>query len=138
VTRYSDEIRIYERDFNERRVTGKHIAPHTLEIAALWAVLTRLEEPKRAGLTLLQKLKLYDGRSLPGLTEDTFLELQAEARQEGMMGISPRYIQDKLSNVLVSHHGDSCVNPFMLMRELENGLEAPFSDHQRRTAQALS
>jgi serine protein kinase len=123
VTRYSDEVRIYERDFNDRRVTGKHIAPHTLEIAALWAVLTRLEEPKRAGLTLLQKLKLYDGRSLPGLTEDTVLELQAEARQEGMMGISPRYIQDKLSNVLVSHNGDACVNPFMLMRELENGLK---------------
>jgi serine protein kinase len=123
VTRFGDEIRIYERDFNDRRVTGKHIAPHTLEIAALWAVLTRLEEPKRAGLTVLQKLKLYDGRSLPGFTEDTVLELQAEALAEGMVGISPRYIQDKLSNVLVSHNGAGCVNPFMLMRELESGLK---------------
>jgi serine protein kinase len=123
VTRFGDEIRIYERDFNERRVSGKHIAPHTLEIAALWAVLTRLEEPKRAGLTLLQKLKLYDGRSLPGFTEDTVIELQGEAKQEGMVGISPRYIQDKLSNVLVSNHGVTCVNPFMLMRELETGLK---------------
>jgi serine protein kinase len=122
VTRFSDEVRIYERDFNSRRVTGKHIAPHTLEIAALWAVLTRLEEPKRAGLNLLQKLKLYDGRSMPGHTEDTVIELQAEAKQEGMVGISPRYIQDKLSNVLVSNHGATCVNPFMLMRELESGL----------------
>ncbi|MEJ2263102.1 MAG: hypothetical protein P8X95_06630 [Anaerolineales bacterium] len=123
VTRFSDEVKIYERDFNERRVVGKHIAPHTLEVAALWAVLTRLEEPKRAGLTLLQKLKLYDGRSLPGFTEDSVLELQAETKSEGMVGISPRYIQDKLSNVLVSDQSVTCVNPFMLMRELEVGLK---------------
>ncbi len=122
VTRYNDEIKIYQRDFNERRVIGKHMAPHTLEIAALWAVLTRLEEPKRANLTLLQKLKLYDGRSLPGYTEDSVMELQAEARQEGMIGISARYIQDKLSNMLVSDQNCTCVNPFMLMRELEVGL----------------
>jgi serine protein kinase len=122
VTRFSDEVRIYERDFNERRVIGKHIAPHTLEIAALWTVLTRLEEPKRAGLTLLQKLKLYDGRSLPGYTEDSVIELQTEVKQEGMVGISPRYIQDKLSNVLVSDQSITCINPFMLMRELESGL----------------
>ncbi len=122
VTRFGDEVRIYERDFNERRVVGKHIAPHTLEIAALWAILTRLEEPKRAGLTLLQKLKLYDGRTLPGFTEDSVLELQSETQHEGMMGISPRYIQDKLSNALVGDQSRTCLNPFLLMRELETGL----------------
>jgi serine protein kinase len=123
VTRFGDEVKIYERDFNARRVVGKHIAPHTLEIAALWAVLSRLEEPKHAGLTLLQKLKLYDGRSLPGFTEDSVMELQAEAKQEGMVGISPRYIQDKLSNALVSDQNRTCINPFLLMRELEGGLK---------------
>jgi serine protein kinase len=123
VTRFADEVKIYDRDFNDRRVVGKHIAPHTLEIAALWAVLTRLEEPKHAGLTLLQKLKLYDGKALPGFTEDSMIELQAEAKQEGMIGISPRYIQDKLSNALVSDQSRTCVNPFLLMRELEGGLK---------------
>jgi serine protein kinase len=43
----NDEIRIYEKDFNKERIRGKHIAPHTLETAAMWAVLTRLEEPKK-------------------------------------------------------------------------------------------
>ena len=82
-------------------VRGKHIAPHTLEVAAMWAVLTRLEEPKNASLTLLQKLKLYDGRALPGFTEDTS-ELREEA-QRGNARIQPRYIQDKISNALVAH-----------------------------------
>ena len=122
-TRYSNEVKIYERDFNSRSVLGKHIAPHTLDVAAMWAVLTRLEEPKHASLTLLQKLKLYDGRSLPGHTEDTVRELRANSGQEGMQGISPRYIQDKLSNALVSHGAVGCLNPFVVMRELESGLK---------------
>ena len=67
VTRLSDEIHIYQKDYNSRKVRGKKIAPHTLEVAAMWAILTRLEEPKNAGLTLLQKLKLYNGKTLPGL-----------------------------------------------------------------------
>jgi serine protein kinase len=65
-----DEIKIYEKDFNKERIRGKHIAPHTLETAAMWAVLTRLEEPKKAGLTLMQKLKLYNGKMMPNFTED--------------------------------------------------------------------
>ncbi len=40
VTRLSDEIQIYEKDYNSRKVLGKHIAPHTIEMAAMWAVLT--------------------------------------------------------------------------------------------------
>ncbi len=83
VTRLKDEIRIYEKDFNTDRVKGKHIAPHTIEIAAMWAVLTRLEQPKHANLTLLQKLKLYNGKTLPGFTEDNVIELKREAVQRG-------------------------------------------------------
>jgi serine protein kinase len=123
VTRFRDELKIYERDFNNRTVLGKHIAPHTLEIAAMWAILTRLEEPKNAGHTVMQKLKLYDGRSLPGFTEETVREIQAQTTHEGMRGISPRYIQDKLSNALVSHGATGCLNPFVVIRELEAGLK---------------
>jgi serine protein kinase len=122
VTRLKDEIKIYEKDFNKERVKGKHIAPHTIEIAAMWAVLTRLVQPKHANLTLLQKLKLYNGKTLPGFTEDNVIELKREAANEGMAGISPRYIQDKISNAIVAHPDNDCVNPFMVLNELEAGL----------------
>jgi serine protein kinase len=122
VTRLKDEIRIYEKDFNPDRVRGKHIAPHTIEIAAMWAVLTRLEQPKHASLSLLQKMKLYNGKTLPGFTEDNIIELKREAPNEGMHGISPRYIQDKISNAIVAHPDEDCVNPFMVLHELEAGL----------------
>src|SRR5207237_798840 len=83
----------YEKDYNSHKIRGKHIAPHTLEMAAMWAVLTRLEEPKKHNLTLLQKLKLYNGKTLPGFTEHNIKELRKEANREGMEGISARYVQ---------------------------------------------
>ena len=122
ITRLTEEIKIYDKDYNPRRIKGKHIAPHTLEMAAMWAVLTRLEEPKKADLTVLQKLKLYNGKTLPGFTEDNVKELRKESPREGMEGISPRYIQDKISNALVSDTNEGCVNPFMVLNELEGGL----------------
>lgn len=123
ITKLTEEKKIYERDFNPSRIKGKHIAPHTLEMAALWAVLTRLEEPKKANLTLLQKLKLYDGLMLPGYTEDSVKELRKETIREGLEGISPRYIQDKISNTLVMDRDEGCINPFMVLNELESGLK---------------
>ena len=123
VTRLADEIRIYEKDYNKNKVHGKHIAPHTIEMAAMWAILTRLEEPKNANLSLLQKLKLYNGKTLPGFTEDNIKELREQTSAEGMLGISPRYVQDKISNALVAHPDASSINPFMVLNELETGLK---------------
>src|SRR5690554_6526772 len=123
ITKYQEEIRIYKKDFNNERVKGKHIAPHTIEMAAMWAVLTRLEDPKKHDLTLLQKLKLYDGKSLTGYTQDNVKELRKETVREGLTGVSPRYIQDKLSNALVSDKTESSINPFLVLNELEGGLK---------------
>jgi serine protein kinase len=137
ITKLKEEVKIYEKDFNSTRIKGKHIAPHTVEVAAMWAILTRLEQPKKANLSLLQKLKLYDGKTLTGYTEDNVKELRKESIREGLDGISPRYVQDKISNALVSDKaGDvGCVNPFMVMNELEGGLKHHAligSDEKRR------
>jgi serine protein kinase len=123
VTTLVDEIHIYEKDYNREKVKGKHIAPHTIEMAAMWAVLTRLEQPKNAGLSLLQKLKLYNGKTLPGFTEENVNELREQITNEGLMGISPRYVQDKISNALVAHPEATSINPFMVLNELESGLK---------------
>ena len=122
--RLDDEVKIYLKDFATDKIKGMHIAPHTIEVAAMWALMTRLAEPKKAGITKLQKLKLYNGKSIPGFTEDSIKELKEEAPREGMQGISPRYIQDKISNALVSHQAqlEKAINPFMVMNELEGGL----------------
>lgn len=135
ITKLHEEIKIYEKDFAGAKVKGKHIAPHTLEVAAMWAVLTRLEDPKKHNLSLIQKLKLYDGKVLPGYTQDTVKELRKESKREGMEGISPRYVQDKISNALVNESGEGTINPFMVMNELDKGLRHHSlitSDEQRK------
>lgn len=122
ITKWQAEARIYHRDYNKKRV-ARHIAPHTLEMAAMWAVLTRLETPKKHNLTLVQKMKLYDGRLIPGYTEDNVKELRKSAVREGLEGISPRYVQDKISNALVRDPDGRSINPFMVLNALESGLK---------------
>ncbi len=124
ITRWKEEINIYKKDFNSQKLRGISIAPHTIEMAAMWAILTRLEKPKKANLTRLQKLKLYNGKTLPSYTEDNVKELRKETVREGLEGISPRYIQDKLSNAIVNsqQNNKGSVNPFMVLLELESGL----------------
>jgi len=121
VLKLDDEIKIYEKLFKSDTV-GKFIAPHTLEIAAMWAILTRLEPPV-GNITYVQKMKLYNGRALPGFNEENVKELQEKAVREGMDGISPRYIQDKISNAIVNHPEVVNVNPFMVLNELDSGLD---------------
>lgn len=118
--RWSDEIKVLEQDYGENKVR-QHIMPHTLEIAALFAILTRLQDEKEGKLDLRDKAKLYDGRSLPGWTEDSVKELRDKYPSEGMSnGVSARYVQDKISNCLAKH--TDYVNVFMVLNELKEGL----------------
>lgn len=123
ITKLSEEQRIYQKDFNAEAVPHIHIAPHTLEMASMWAVLTRLEPAKKAGLTLMQKLKLYNGKITQRFTEENIKELRKETLREGLDGISPRYIQDKISNALIMDKGRGCISPFIILNELESGLK---------------
>lgn len=120
--RWSDEIEVLKQDYGPDKVR-QHVAPHTLEIAALFAVLTRLQDDKDHKLQLVEKVKLYDGKALPGWTEDSVKELQDKYPFEGINGgLSARYIQDKISNCLSSHY--DYINPFMVLNELKDGLGA--------------
>jgi serine protein kinase len=123
ITRLDQEVKIYQKQFNAQKLPHMHIAPHTLEMAAMWAILTRLEEPKKADLSRLQKLKLYSGKTLPGYNEDNVKELRKETNREGLDGISPRYIQDKISNAIVKNSHIGSLNAFMVFNELESGLK---------------
>jgi serine protein kinase len=120
LTRWSDEIKVYDQNYGVGKVR-QHIMPHTLEIAALFAILTRLHDDGEGKLDLRDKAKLYDGRELPGWTQDTVKELQDKFPDEGMKGgLSARYIQDGLSNCLARNK--QYVNVFHVMSELKSRL----------------
>jgi serine protein kinase len=120
--RVSDEVKIYEKLIRQSDMQGVHIAPHTLRVASTFAVLTRLEEPKKAGMSVMKKLKLYDGEDVEDFTQKDIRELREEAVREGMSGISPRYVINRLSSALVKD-GTQCINPIDALRALRDGLE---------------
>ncbi len=95
------EVKIYRRRYGDPGTPGRGLAPHSLRMAALWAVLTRLEEPTHQGLSLMQKADLYNGDPVPGFEPAQAAEVRAEAKREGLFGISPRYVQDRIAICLV-------------------------------------
>jgi serine protein kinase len=121
LTEWNDEIKVLEQDYGKGKVR-QHVAPHTLQIAALWNVLTRLEDDKEGKLDLVQKAKLYNGQMLPSYTEDSIKELRDKYPEEGMTrGVSARYTQDKISNCLSNNY--EYINAFMVLNEIREGLE---------------
>ncbi len=120
--RASDEVKIYEKLLKQSALKDVHIAPYTLRIASIFAVLTRLEASKKAGMSLMKKLKLYDGEDIEDFKQKDIKELQEEAQREGMDGISPRYVINRLSNALVRQNV-TCINPIDALRALRDGLD---------------
>ena len=120
--RVSDEIKIYEKLLKQSSLQNVHIAPYTLRIASIFAVLTRLEPSKKAGMSLMKKLKLYDGEDMEDFKQKDVRELQEEAQREGMDGISPRYVINRLSSALVKQN-TTCINPIDALRALRDGLD---------------
>jgi serine protein kinase len=120
--RVSEEVRIYEKLLRQSALQNVHIAPNTLKVASIFAVLSRLEAPKKAGMSLMKKLKLYDGQDIEGFNRKDVRELQEETTREGMDGISPRYVINRLSSALI-REGITCINPIAALRSMRDGLD---------------
>ena len=120
--RVTDEVKIYEKLLGQSALKDVHIAPYTLRVASIFAVLTRLETPKKAGMSLMKKLKLYDGEDIEEYKQKDIRELQEDTEREGMEGISPRYVINRLSSALVREKV-TCINPIDALRALRDGLD---------------
>ncbi|MDQ3586108.1 MAG: protein prkA [Acidobacteriota bacterium] len=121
--RVSQEEKIYDKLLKQSEaLRNVHIAPNTLRVAAMFAVMTRLEEPRRANVDVAKKMKLYDGEDVEGYKSKDVRELKEETIREGMDGISPRYVINRLSSALV-RDGVTCINPIDALRAIKDGFE---------------
>lgn len=127
VVRLRDELKVYEAVLTAERTAGIQLAPHTLEAAAVWGVLTRLEVTGHGGPTPIQKLRLYDGEAVEGYTAADAGRLQRESPREGTFGIDPQYVVDRVGEVisLIKKAGETTVHPLAVLRELGRGLDRP-------------
>ncbi|MBS4210759.1 PrkA family serine protein kinase [Bacillus sp. FJAT-50079] len=118
----SKEERIYEKMIRESDVADVHIAPHTLRVAAMFSILTRLKEPKRGDIDLLKKMRLYDGENVEGFNSADVTELRKENQEEGMSGIDPRYVINRISSTIIRKEIAS-INALDVLRSLKEGLD---------------
>lgn len=118
--RVDDEVRIYEKLIRQSDLVRVHIAPHGLHAAAIFSILSRLKES--AKIDLVKKMKLYNGQAVEGAREIDVAELYHEHADEGMSGIDPRYVINRLSSALVKN-GATCINALDVLRALKEGLD---------------
>ena len=119
----SEEVKIYEKLVNEADFGDVHIAPLTLKVASMFAVLTRLEPGKDQNLTLLKKMRLYDGQDVDGFTPDDLPNIKSDAKREGMDGIIPRYIFNCIADCFTKYDL-SCITPLDILRAIKDNFES--------------
>lgn len=131
--RLSEEVKIYQKIIRNSDFRA-HVAPHTLELASMFAILSRLEPTSKCDL--MTKLRLYNGEEVveKGRTKKIDVqELKEDAKREGMSGISTRFIMKALDNALSDNVSGNCINPINV-REALIGMvkEADLPDDTRK------
>ncbi|MFD1589098.1 PrkA family serine protein kinase [Halorientalis brevis] len=129
VLQYTEEARIYEKMLRNADLPDIQVEPHTLEMAGLFGVLTRIEEPDSGTVDLLQKAKAYNGEV--DETEDVDVKkLREEAAEmaeigEGMEGVSPRFIGDEIAEAIMDsmHRDRQFLSPLTTFNHFEENLE---------------
>ena len=118
----SEEEKIYRKLIAQSDMSHVHIAPHTLRAAAIFSILTRLKESKKQGMDLIKKMRLYDGEEVEGFKPSDLQEMQNEFDEEGMSGIDPRYVINRISSALIKHD-QPCLSALDVLRALRDGLD---------------
>ena len=136
--RMSDEVSIYKKLTEKSEFQGKvHIAPHTFETAAMFAVLTRLS-PSGLCPEPVRKARYYDGQIVMEKEKDPVdakkMRLEGREKGEGMSGISPRFVMNAINISLgAATQGIGCINPVDIIRALNHQFEhhIGFSDEEK-------
>jgi serine protein kinase len=131
--RLSEEVKIYQKIIRHSDFRA-HVAPHTLEVASMFAILSRLEPTPKCDL--MTKLKLYNGEEVveKGKTKKLDAqELRDDTKREGMNGISTRFIMKALDNALSDNVEGNCINPINVREALINMVkETDLPDDNRK------
>jgi serine protein kinase len=129
VLSYENEAEIYRKMLRNADLPDIQVEPHTLEMAGLFGVLTRIEEPDAGGITLVQKAKAYNGE-IDETDDIDVKKLQEEAAEkveigEGMTGVSPRFVGDEIAEAIMDsmHRSRNFLSPLTTFNHLEDNLE---------------
>ncbi len=121
---YRDEARIYRKLITQAPTfRAVHLDPHALELAAVFAVLSRIRASEREDLDLTQKIRLYAGEDVEGHTGGEAERLHQEYDDEGLYGVSPRFVVNALSNAISRNESQSLTSMEVLVT-LKDAIES--------------
>jgi serine protein kinase len=113
---YKDEARIYKKlVYGAPAFRNTHLDPHVLNLAAVFAILTRHTKPEREGLDLPKKVRIFAGEAVEGFSETEAARLRAEAPDEGLSGVSPRFVINALSTAITRGNAKSLTSMELLL-----------------------
>src|SRR5690625_5136408 len=118
----SKEEKIYQKMIRQSDMRNIHIAPYALKVAAIFSILTRLKKPKNQGIDLIKKMRLYDGENIEDTNNINVEELKSEFPEEGLSGIDPRYVINRISSAIIRKEVKS-INALDVLRSLKEGLD---------------
>lgn len=128
----NEEIKIYQKLLRQSNFKA-HIAPHTVEIASMFAILTRLAPSSK--VDPLTKLKIYNGEEIMeqgGTKKVDITELREEAGREGMSGISTRFVMKAL-DITLAESESNCINPLSVLETMIKQVkELSISEDERK------
>lgn len=117
-----EEERIYEKLIQQSEMGDIHIAPHALRVAAIFSILTRLKQSKNSQIDLMKKMKIYDGENVEGFSDVHLEQLKNEFPDEGLSGIDPRYVINRISSAIIRKDVPA-INALDVLRSLKDGLD---------------
>jgi serine protein kinase len=121
---YKDEARIYKKlVYGAPAFRNTHLDPHVLNLAAVFAILTRHTKPEREGLDLPKKVRIFAGEAVEGFSETEAARLRAEAPDEGLSGVSPRFVINALSTAITRSNAKSLTSMELLLA-LKDAIES--------------
>lgn len=121
---YHDESRIYSKLVASAPAFQEtHLDPHVLKLASVFAILTRIEPSSRDGLDASKKLRLYSHEDVEGIAGAEVDRIRAETPDEGMSGVSPRFIINAISNAIIRSDVKSLTSMEMLLA-LKDSIES--------------
>ena len=129
VLELQQEIKIYEKILSRSNFKA-HIAPHTIEVASMFSVLSRLKESQKCDL--LTKMKLYNGEEVVEkgrVKKIDIRDLRDEDPEEGMKGISTRFIMKAVDNAL-SDSEKEFITPISIMDSMVKQVKEQIIDKE--------
>jgi serine protein kinase len=121
---YKEEARIYGKLTSSTQAFREvHLDPHALHVAAVFSVLSRLQESDERETDAAKKVRLYAGDDVEGVAQSEAEKMRAKSPEEGLSGVSPRFVINALSNAIIQSQAKSLTSMDVLLA-LKDAIES--------------